>query len=58
MMAVPMKLSAGVEPGRPAHLFEDSYYDNVAPNRSYDVTPDGRFLMITEPAGNELPQEI
>jgi serine/threonine-protein kinase len=58
MMAVPVRPDADLSPGRPFALFSGSYLQNIAPNRSYDVGPDGRFWMVTEPVGGELPQEI
>jgi len=58
LLAAPVRSSSGLEVGKATVLFEGSYHDNIAPTRSYDVTPDGRFLMVTEPAGEELPQEL
>jgi Tol biopolymer transport system component len=58
LLATPVRSSSGLEVGKASVLFEGSYHDNIAPTRSYDVTPDGRFLMVTEPAGDDLPQEL
>ena len=58
MMAVPVRTDSTLEVGRPAVIFTGSYHDNVAPSRTYDVAPDGSFVMVTEPTGVELPQEI
>ena len=58
MMAVPVRTDSTLEVGRPAVIFTGSYHDNLAPSRTYDVAPDGSFVMVTEPTGEELPQEI
>jgi Tol biopolymer transport system component/DNA-binding winged helix-turn-helix (wHTH) protein len=58
MVAVTVTRSPDLEFGRPTVLFEGWYHDNIAPCRSYDVTADGRFLMVTEPVGNDLPKEL
>ena len=58
MLSVRIGSGPDLDPGPPVVLFSGSYHANVAPCRSYDVTPDGRFVMVTEPAGTELPQEI
>ncbi len=58
MMAASVRTDPTLEVGRPAVLFTGSYHDNLAPARTYDVGADGRFVMVTEPTGAELPQEI
>jgi serine/threonine-protein kinase len=58
MAAVPVTRPPAREFGRPTVLFEGWYHDNIAPCRSYDVTADGRFLMVTEPVGDDLPREL
>jgi hypothetical protein len=58
MMALTVRSGRHLDSGRPSVLFTGSYHDNLAPSRSYDVTPDGGFLMATEPTGDELPREI
>jgi hypothetical protein len=58
MMALAVRSGPHPDFGRPSVLFTGSYHDNLAPSRSYDVAPDGSFLMITEPTGDELPREI
>jgi Tol biopolymer transport system component len=58
MMAVPLGSGGELDPGKPALLFSGMFFDNITPNRSYDVAADGRFWMVTEPVGAELPQEI
>jgi hypothetical protein len=46
MNAVPVTVEEGqLVPGRPGRLFEGLYM-GMAPNRSWDVGQDGRFLMI------------
>jgi hypothetical protein len=50
LMAVPVQTSGGqFSFGRPAKVFETKY---SASFYSYDVAPDGRFLMMKEPAGD------
>ncbi len=58
MLSVRVGSGMDLDPGSPVALFSGSYHSNIAPCRSYDVTPDGGFVMVTEPAGTELPQEI
>ena len=58
MMALAVRSGQRLDFGRPSVLFTGSYHDNLAPSRSYDVAPDGGFLMTTEPTGDELPREI
>ena len=49
MMSVPVRLGPTFEFGPPTQLFEHRYAREMIP--SYDVGPDGRFLMI-KPAGS------
>jgi Tol biopolymer transport system component len=58
LVGVPIRTTSDLRLGSASVLFEGSYHDNVAPSRSYDVTPDGRFLMVTEPVGDDLPKEL
>jgi hypothetical protein len=58
MVAVSVSRSPDRPFGRPTVLFEGWYHDNIAPCRSYDVAEDGRFLMVTEPVGDDLPKEL
>ena len=49
MMAVPVGTGEDLEPGRPVELFADRFsrpalLGDRLPN--YDVSPDGRFLMV------------
>ena len=46
MMAVPVGTGEDLEPGRPVELFEDRFARTLIGNPNYDVSPDGRFLMI------------
>jgi Tol biopolymer transport system component len=48
MMAVDVTLSPRIVAGRPQVLFEGRYAVG-SPHRHYDVSPDGRFLMLQEP---------
>ena len=45
MMAVSVDVDPTFRAGAPTRLFEDHYFAGGA-GRSYDVAPDGRFLMI------------
>ena len=49
MMAVPVETGPTFSAGNPEVLFEQQYHYFRA-NRTYDVAPDGRFLMIKEGA--------
>ena len=46
MMAVPVGTGEDLEPGRPVELFADRFVRTLIGNPNYDVSPDGRFLMI------------
>ena len=48
MMAVAVTLSPTFTVGPPHELFEGRYAVG-SPHRNYDVSPDGRFLMLQEP---------
>ncbi len=54
------RMSLGAEPSadKPLFLFEGPYHDNIAPSRSYDTTPDGCFVMVTDPSVETLPREV
>jgi hypothetical protein len=45
MMAVDVSTKPGFTAGRPKRLFEGSYLQDSG---SYDVAPDGHFLMIKD----------
>ena len=47
MMAVPVSIDPTFTLGAPEVLFEDRYAFLLA-RRTYDVAPDGRFLMVKE----------
>jgi hypothetical protein len=51
MMAVDVSLSGEFKAGEPHPLFDATAYPATGPLRSYDVTPDGQFIMshIQEP---------
>ena len=49
MMRVPVETEPTLTLGSPEVLFEDSYY-RVGSARTYDLAPDGRFLMVKEAA--------
>lgn len=55
MLEAPFRAGAA---GKPHLLFEGRFHDNIAPSRSYDITSDGRFLMVEEPPVEDLPREI
>jgi serine/threonine-protein kinase len=47
MMSVDIKLEPAFSAGRPRMLFEHTWAPGT-PHRNYDVSPDGRFLMLLE----------
>ena len=47
MMSVDITLEPAFSAGRPRRLFEDTW-DPGTPHRNYDVSRDGRFLMLLE----------
>ncbi len=49
MMAVNVRDGGDFSVDRPRRLFEGLFYYTAAPNRTYDVSPDGRFVMVGEP---------
>jgi hypothetical protein len=46
MMAIPVTTTPALVVGRPVMLFEGSFVVGPAGLPTYDVAPDGRFLMI------------
>ena len=54
MMAVPVTLSPKFVAGAPQPLFEGRYGVG-SPHRHYDVSRDGRFLMLRGPEGPPAP---
>jgi hypothetical protein len=62
MMAVAISTEAGLAPGRPTLLFEGVYETRditgaSIPISNYDVTPDGRFVMVRRDE-NAAPAQI
>ena len=51
-MAVPIATTGGFSPGTPVKLFEGPYFESL-PARVFDVSPDGRWLLITWPTANQ-----
>jgi eukaryotic-like serine/threonine-protein kinase len=58
MMSVPVTIGDSFSAGRPELLFEGMYHYNVSPNRTYDVTSDGRFLMVALPDPSSTPRQV
>jgi hypothetical protein len=62
MMAVPVQLGKTLIAGRPQVLFEFAIHQIRGGSRSYDIGPDGRFLIIgsdqAEIAGGTAPQIV
>lgn len=48
MMFVAVTTKAAFVAGKPEILFSGLYHYNIVPNRSYDVAPDGKFIMVNE----------
>ncbi len=46
MLAVPLQVGRTLVAGRPRVLFEGEMLPAAAGARPYDMTPDGRFLII------------
>jgi serine/threonine-protein kinase len=57
IMAVPVETGAAFDFKPPARLFESSYGRSQQPP-SYDVTPDGRFVMIKSDDAGEKPISV
>jgi serine/threonine protein kinase/Tol biopolymer transport system component len=58
MMTVPVTTGESFSAGRPEPLFEGMYHYNVSPNRTYDVTSDGRFIMVALPDPSSTPRAV
>jgi eukaryotic-like serine/threonine-protein kinase len=60
VVAVPVQMRPEFSPGRPATLFEGPYIGGSAGGggRTYDVAPDGRFLMVKGEAAREATKLI
>jgi Tol biopolymer transport system component len=50
MLAVTVGETPGFTASRPEVLFDGPFHLGAYPSRSYDVAPDGRFIMVAEPA--------
>ncbi len=58
-MAAPVTLGASsIEIGRPARLFRTDDHVHVQPIRSWDVGPDGRFLVALRPSEDAVRSAI
>ena len=57
MMARPIATTPSVQVGRARVLFEDSFFPGAAGEPAYDVSPDGRFLMMRAESDTE-PREL
>jgi hypothetical protein len=62
MLAVPVQFVTTLVAGRPQVLFEFAMLPILGGSRSYDIAPDGRFLIIrsgqAEAAGGTAPQIV
>jgi len=59
MMAVPIKLEGGIEPGQPRALFEAPFDEGESPYANYDVSPSGdEFYMVRTDEGREAKRLI
>jgi hypothetical protein len=58
MMAVALDSGPELLAGRPRRLFRGDYHYNILANRTYDVAPDGRFLMVTLPDAASRHRQI
>ena len=53
VMVVPIDTEPTFSPGNPDVLFDAADFVLAGfPGRAYDISPDGRFLMVKEPAGS------
>jgi eukaryotic-like serine/threonine-protein kinase len=58
MMSVPVTTGDSFSAGRPEPLFDGMYHYNVSPHRTYDVTSDGRFIMVALPDPSSTPRQV
>ena len=58
MMSVPVTTGDSFSAGRPNPLFDGMYHYNVSQNRTYDVTSDGRFIMVALPDPSSTPRQV
>jgi len=57
MMAIPVTTTPSLATGRPRVLFEGHFVSGAAGLPEYDVTNDGRFLML-RPVAEKSPMEL
>ena len=57
MIAVPVRMSPSFTTGSPTRLF-DGRYTAGGSGPSYDVAPDGRFLMIKDAAADQVSTNL
>jgi hypothetical protein len=58
MMSVPVSVKDGrFDAGRPVRLFSGMYHYNLVPSRTYDVAPDGQFVLSL-PDSTTAPREV
>jgi hypothetical protein len=58
MMAVSVHEDGEFTADRPKLLFEGLFHYAITPSRTYDVAPDGRFLMVAEPEAAYAARQI
>jgi serine/threonine-protein kinase len=58
MMAVTVHENGEFTADRPRLLFEGLFHYTATPSRTYDVAPDGRFLMVAEPEAAYAARQI
>lgn len=58
MMSVSISETPEFSASRPQVLFEGLYHYADLPTRTYDVGPDGRFVMVTEPEPDEATRRL
>ena len=58
MMSVTISETPEFSASRPQVLFEGLYHYADLPARTYDVSPDGRFVMVTEPEPDEATRQL
>jgi eukaryotic-like serine/threonine-protein kinase len=58
MMAAAVRTNGGFKAGKPTALFRGLYHYNIVPGRTYDVAPDGKFVMVKEQKTNIGARQI
>ena len=56
MMAVRVSPTGELDPGRPELLFETAIATTDLNRTNYDVTPDGKFIMLATAEAQEFPR--